>query len=124
MGGGQPFLYDARAPVQYSQLDSGFNPKAVSQASWAPPPPPKPKQEGPLVNFNRHPDSYLVQPYGQLDCTPMSRNTKSRIKWTRSFQLALRVLQLLAALGLLVLIISIKGASDNEGWILKLPVSH
>ncbi|TID26500.1 Structural maintenance of chromosomes protein 1 [Venturia nashicola] len=122
MGGGQPFLYDARAPVQYSQLDSGFNPKAVSQASWAPPPLPKPKQEAPLINFNRHPDSYIAQPYGQIDFTPMSPSTKSRIKWTRGFQLASRILQLLGGLGLLVLVISIKGASDNQGWILKLPV--
>ncbi|KAE9981276.1 hypothetical protein BLS_007648 [Venturia inaequalis] len=122
MGGSQPFLYDARAPVQYSQLDSGFNPKAVSEASWAPPPPPKPKQEGPLINFNRHPDSYVVQPYGQIDCTPMSPSTKSRIKWIRGLQLTSRILQLLGGLGLLVLVISIKGASDNEGWILKIPV--
>ncbi|QDS70921.1 hypothetical protein FKW77_006647 [Venturia effusa] len=121
MGGSQPFMYAPRAPVQYSQLDSGFNPKAVTQASWAAPPPPKPKQEGPLIDFNRHPDSYIVQPYGQLDCIPMSPSTKSRIKWTRSIQLALRVLQLFGALCLLVLVVSIKGPSDNEGWILKLP---
>lgn len=122
MGGGQPFLYDARAPVRYSQLDSPFNPKAITQASYAPPSPPKPKQEGPLINFDRHPDSYIVQPYGKLDCTPMSPNTKSRIKWTRGIQLVSRILQLLGALVMLIFVISIKGASDNQGWIIRLPV--
>jgi hypothetical protein len=124
MGGGQPFLYAASAPVQYSALDPGFNPKAVTQASYAPPPPPRPKQEGPLLSFNRHPDSYIVQPYGKLDCTPMSPNTKSRIKWTRSIQLASRILQLLGGIAMLIFVISIKGATENEGWIIRLPVSY
>jgi hypothetical protein len=123
MGGGQPFLYAPSAPVQYSALDPGFNPKAVTQASYAPPPPPKPKQEGPLLNFNRHPDSYIVQPYGKLDCKPMSPNTKSKVKWTRSIQLASRIFQLLGSIAMLIFVISVKGASDNEGWILRLPVS-
>jgi hypothetical protein len=124
MGGGQPFLYAASAPVQYSALDHGFNPKAVTQASYVPPPPPKPKQEGPLLNFNRHPDSYIVQPYGKLDHKPLSPNTKSRIKWTRSVQLASRILQLLGGIAMLIFVISIKGASENEGWIIRLPVSY
>lgn len=123
MGGGQPFLYAARAPVQYSALDPGFNPKSVTQASYATPLPPRPKQEGPLLSFNRHPDSYVVQPYGQLDCKPMSPNTKTKIKWTRSIQLASRILQLLGGIVIMIFVISIKGASDNEGWIIRLPVS-
>jgi hypothetical protein len=125
MGGSQPFIYAPSAPVQYSALDPGFDPKAVTRASYIPPSPPKPKQEGPLINFNRHPDSYVnvVRPYGQLDCKPMSPNTKSGIKWTRGIQLASRILQLLAGLAMLIFVISIKGASDNTGWIIRLPVS-
>ena len=55
MGGvNQPFLYegdkyDGRFPA------STFDPKAVTRASWEAKPP-KPKQDGPLLTFNRHPE--------------------------------------------------------------------
>lgn len=55
MGGPQqPFLYestpkDARFPA------STFDPKAVTRASYVPKPE-KPKQDGPLLSFNRHPE--------------------------------------------------------------------
>lgn len=55
MGGAQqPFLYfaerqDGRFP------ETAFDPKAVTRASWEPKAP-KPKQDGPLVSINRHPE--------------------------------------------------------------------
>jgi hypothetical protein len=57
MGVEPPFLYDH--PSRYScngPADKGFNPKAATVASWAPAQP-KTKRDGPLVDFNRHPDS-------------------------------------------------------------------
>ena len=57
MGVEPPFIYDH--PSRYSfdgPTDRAFNPKAATQASWSPPAS-KPKQDGPLVNFNKHPDS-------------------------------------------------------------------
>lgn len=57
MGVEPPFLYDH--PTQYSfggPTDKGFNPKAATVASWTPAQP-KPKRNGPLVDFNKHPDS-------------------------------------------------------------------
>lgn len=53
---GAPYMYnrfdsfdDARFPT------SSFDPKAVTRSSWEPKPA-KPKHEGPLVSFNRHPE--------------------------------------------------------------------
>lgn len=55
-GAHQPYMYnrfdsfdDARFPT------SSFDPKAVTRSSWEPKPV-KPKHEGPLVSFNRHPE--------------------------------------------------------------------
>jgi hypothetical protein len=120
--GGQPYIYDP--PVRYSTLypQNAFDPKAVSRASLAPPPPPKPRQEGPLLNFNRHPDSYLVLPHGNISAVPMSPNTKVKVKWARHVQLAFRATQLVGAVGMLICVICLKGMSDNEGWVLRLPV--
>jgi hypothetical protein len=60
MGGSSspPFLYDPVSQWSFNDYHRGkpYNPKAVTQASRAPRPQ-RPPQEGPLVNFNRHPDS-------------------------------------------------------------------
>lgn len=53
----QPYMYTA---ASYEDNDSRFpskpfDPKAVTRASWERSPP-KPKHEGPLVSFNRHPE--------------------------------------------------------------------
>jgi hypothetical protein len=57
MGVEPPFLYDP--PNRYSfsgPTERGFNPKAATQASWSPPAS-RAKPDGPLINFNQHPDS-------------------------------------------------------------------
>ena len=101
-----------------------FNPKAVTMASRMPPPPPKKKQDGPLVNFNQHPDSYLMLPYGRTDDKPINPSTKLWIKIVRWIQLFFRVCSLLGAVGLLLCAIFIRGAQDTEGWIMKIPVGN
>lgn len=116
MGGSkQPYIYQ---PVSYPN----FNPRAHTQ-SLATPIPQRPVQNGPLLNFNRHPDSYDISPYGRsVGIAPMSSKSKKGIVWMRKVQLGGRVLQLLAALAVLVCVITIKGAPDTQGWILRLPV--
>jgi hypothetical protein len=118
----QPYLYSAPAPYAPWDPYHGFNPKVVSQASLAPKPT-MPKQEGPLINFNRHPDSYLVMPSGTTGFTPLHPNTKKRVGRARKTQMALRCLQLVGVIGLLLCVICLKGMTGNEGWILRLPVS-
>ena len=56
-------MYDHPSKYTFaSPNDKSFNPRAATQASWAPPVQ-RPKHEGPLIEskqFNRHPDSYFV----------------------------------------------------------------
>ena len=55
MGGAQqPFIYEAERSSASFPAKS-FDPKAVTRASWQAKPV-KPKQEGPLVQINRHPE--------------------------------------------------------------------
>ncbi|CAO2653745.1 Nn.00g031560.m01.CDS01 [Neocucurbitaria sp. VM-36] len=89
-------------------------------ASRAPPSPRK-KQDGPFINFNKHPDSYLILPYGNTDAKPMHSKTKVFINVTRWIQLALRVCTMLGAVGILLCGIFIRGAQDTEGYIMRIP---
>ncbi|KAG4029984.1 hypothetical protein MFRU_013g00080 [Monilinia fructicola] len=114
MGIQPPFLYD---PVK---TDWSFDPKAVSRASLSPPAPRPKRPDGPLVNFNAHPDSYLIVPSGNVDSKSMDPSIKNRVKWTRKLTLALRCFQLLAAVGLLTMSILITGLDIVSGWIMKL----
>lgn len=55
-----PFMYGKPSSYNFDgPIDRGFNPRAYTQKTWTPKAP-KVKQEGPLVNFNRHPDSVRV----------------------------------------------------------------
>ena len=120
-------MYDH--PTKYSFVgpaDRGYHPKAATQASWTPKPP-RPKHDGPLIEaaeFNRHPDSYLIVPYGNLNAKPMSKSTASKVKWTRLIQLFLRICALLGALGMLVCVICIRETEAITAWIIRVPVSH
>lgn len=52
-----PFLYESPSAYGFKgPTDRGFNPRAATEASWTRPAD-KPKQKGPLVNLNRHPDT-------------------------------------------------------------------
>jgi hypothetical protein len=124
MGRGQaPYLYNP--PKDYNAWDpyNGFNPKAVSQASLVRQPP-RPKQVGPLIDLNRHPDTYPSTPFGRHDVQPMHKDTKKRVNRARVVQLILRVLQLIGAVGMLICVICIKIPRTAEGWMIRLPVSH
>lgn len=59
----QPFLYEAEKSNEARFPTSTFDPKAVTRKSYAPKMP-RPKQEGPLVSFNRHPE------YVEQSCIP------------------------------------------------------
>ncbi|KAF2472893.1 uncharacterized protein BDR25DRAFT_258398 [Lindgomyces ingoldianus] len=119
MGRWQPYLYNQQRNSIYD-VPEVFNPKAVTMASREPPTS-KPKQEGPLVNFNRHPDSYLILPYGKTNAKPMSPKHKVAIKVTRWIQLFLRTINLCGAIGMLLCGIFIRGAQDTEGYIMRIP---
>jgi hypothetical protein len=124
MGGGsrQPFIYEA--PKDYDARDpyGGFNPKAVSQAALALPRPSKAKSDGPLVNFNQHPDTYGVPAYKKSE-SPLHPDTAKRMVLAKRMQLVFRFSQLLAIVGIAVCVISVQGTTDVQSWIVRLPVS-
>ncbi|PBP22330.1 hypothetical protein BUE80_DR006876 [Diplocarpon rosae] len=119
MGIQPPYLYDAIKTEGPRSPYHEFDPKAVTRASNTPKPR-RQKHEGPLVSFNQHPDSYLVMPYGASNAIPMKPSVKKWVKWMRIIQLVLRCLELIAALGLLVLMILIKGVDVSTGWIMRI----
>ncbi|KAL2398844.1 hypothetical protein ABEF93_005626 [Exophiala dermatitidis] len=119
MGVQPPFIYDKPSTYTFgSPIDRGFNPKAATEASWAPKPE-RPKSDGPLINFNKHPDSYIVVPYGNLDAKPMNPNTRNRVLRARQIQLFLRTCALLGSLGTLFCIIAINKTSSTAGWLIR-----
>ncbi|PKY01680.1 hypothetical protein P168DRAFT_312773 [Aspergillus campestris IBT 28561] len=120
MGGSSPpFLYGSSSAYNfYGPTDRPYNPKAVTQASWTRPQP-KPKPKGPLVNFNKHPDSYSNIPNGKSRWTPMHPRTKSSVIHGRQIQLGLRILALLGALGSLFCAIVIKNVAVTMVWIVR-----
>jgi len=57
MGVEPPFIYDRPSVYTFGNPSTrSFDPKAATRASWQPPPQ-RPKQDGPLIDFNKHPDS-------------------------------------------------------------------
>ena len=121
MGPHQPFIYNPPSNVS----NYGFDPKPYTRASMVPPVQRRPKshQEGPLVDFNRHPDSWPMPPYGQTNAMPMHPNTKRNIKISRGIQLGLRILTMIGALGALICVICLNGTQGTETWLIRVPVS-
>ncbi|KAF2747831.1 hypothetical protein M011DRAFT_499798 [Sporormia fimetaria CBS 119925] len=120
MGRWQPYQYQPQRNSVGDQADN-FNPKAVTMASYQPPSPRKQTADGPLIDFNRHPDSYFVLQYGKSDAKPMNPKVQVWIKITRWIQLFFRVLTLFGAVGVLLCAIFIKGAQNTEGYIIRIP---
>ncbi|CAK7219605.1 hypothetical protein SEUCBS140593_003947 [Sporothrix eucalyptigena] len=119
MGGTQqPFLYEADRNSS-TFPEKTFDPKAVTRASWQAKPV-KPKQEGPLVQINRHPDAHEVIGGQRKPVKMMSSTTKAWIKAIRVVQLLVRVLQFVGATGILVLVILITGVPGLTTWVLRI----
>lgn len=122
-----PYLYDGPSHRHVAYPYSDFDPRAASRASWAASQQaarPRPKQEGPLIDFNKHPDSYFIVTGSQVEHKPMSPNAKTWIKAMRWVQFAFRIMQLLGAAGTLVCVICIRKAPTAQGWIMRVPVSR
>jgi hypothetical protein len=119
MGGSQPpFMYQSVSRDDERFPAVKFDPKAVTRASYESKKP-KPKPDGPLVSFNRHPDALMV-PNGRNKFSPMGHKTKSWIKGMRVVQMCLRVVQAIAAVGLIVAM----SVSGLGGWVVIVTVSY
>lgn len=64
----------------------------------------------------------MVVPTG-ITTAPMKGSTKKWIKWLRIVQLALRALCLVGGLGLLVVMIILRGMDESIGWLMRIAVS-
>ncbi|KAI1497680.1 hypothetical protein F5X99DRAFT_432752 [Biscogniauxia marginata] len=118
MGQPQPYMYDAPRGDSRSP-ERKFDPKAVTRASWEPVPK-RPKQDGPLVSFNRHPDLHEVPTGRTSKFRPMGSTTKWWIKWMRYFQLVLRAFEMVAGIGLLTLMIIISNVDPLTSWVMRI----
>ncbi|EAQ87927.1 hypothetical protein CHGG_04546 [Chaetomium globosum CBS 148.51] len=113
MGGSQPpFMYQSVSRDDERFPAVKFDPKAVTRASYESKKP-KPKPDGPLVSFNRHPDALMVPNGRKQKYSPMGQRTKSWIKGMRVVQMCLRVVQAIAAVGLIVAM----SVSGLVGWV-------
>ncbi|KAK3721716.1 hypothetical protein LTR37_002881 [Vermiconidia calcicola] len=120
MGEGAPYLY---TPERTVYPYSSFNPKAVTQASIKAAEDsrkPRPKQDGPLINFNAHPDSYMIVAGQNVNYKPMPARTKKEVAILRWVQFALRILEEICALGLLVCVICLRGMAVSLSWIMRI----
>ncbi|RMD40933.1 hypothetical protein DV735_g4186, partial [Chaetothyriales sp. CBS 134920] len=114
-----PFIYDSPSTYTFAAPTArSFNPRAATQASWAPRVP-KTMQDGPLIDFNKHPDSYAVPCQANLNVQPMHPSTRIRVQRARQLQLFLRACGLVGSLGLLFCAISINKTSSTIGWIIR-----
>ncbi|PHH71134.1 hypothetical protein CDD80_5493 [Ophiocordyceps camponoti-rufipedis] len=101
MSPSQPFLYSARQCSDWRSPGAVFDPKAITRAGLEPTPR-RAKPRGPLINLNQHPDSYEL-PRRARSCQSLSPRIKNWIRRLRKIQLALRLLQLTASAGIIVL---------------------
>ncbi|KAF2722932.1 hypothetical protein K431DRAFT_283439 [Polychaeton citri CBS 116435] len=121
-----PYMYDGPSQQRIAYPYSHFNPRAVTQAEAEKAKrrsqqSEKPKQEGPLINFNQHPDSYMIIGGRQPDFKPLPPNTKKAITVVRWVQFAHRIINEISALGMLVCAILIKGMQGAERWLVTIP---
>jgi hypothetical protein len=126
MGGdsGQPYIYDRR-PMTYAYSD--FNPRAATEATrkaeekWLKG---KAKPDGPLINFNQHPDSYMVVPGKNVSHATMSKRTKTTVVALRWTQLAFRILEEVGAIGLLIGVVCLGNMESSMSYIVRIAVRY
>ena len=121
-GSNPPYLY---TPERTVYPYSSFNPKAVTEASIKKAEDSKrarPKQDGPLINFNAHPDSYMIVAGQNANYKPMPARTKKEVTIVRWVQFALRILEEICALGLLVCVVCLRGMEVSLSWIMRIAV--
>ncbi|KAI6849812.1 hypothetical protein KC332_g1068 [Hortaea werneckii] len=133
MGGSDmPYLYTPTThrhsyATDHNYPHSDFNPKAVTQASYARlsqqstnTSPPK-KREGPLINFNEHPDSYVVYSGDRPEFKPVHKGAKRWIVGVRWFQFGLRIVTEIMALGLLVCAVCLTDVDGAAKYLIRIP---
>ncbi|KAF4591514.1 hypothetical protein GQ602_001813 [Ophiocordyceps camponoti-floridani] len=118
MSRSQPFLYSARQCSDWRSPGAVFDPKAITRASLEPTPR-RAKPHGPLITLNQHPDSYEL-PRQPRSCQSLTSRIKNWIRRLRKIQLALRLLQLTASAGIIVLMVLMTKVEAAFAWATRL----
>lgn len=116
--GWEPYLYSKPSDT----ASMSFDPKPFSRAGMGIPPVPSIRHDGPLLDFNRHPDSWGPTRYSMATASPMAANTKKKVAGLRWTQFSLRLLNLIGAIGILVETIFLRNISDTANWLIRLIV--
>lgn len=125
MGNDMPYMYNY---AQQSGSTFEFNPRAYTQSinyaasMQSEARRSRQQQKGPLVEINRHPDSWMIVA-STTNNTTVSPRVKEGILVTRWVQFSLRLLQLLVAVGIFVCTVCIRGTQDAATYLLRIPVS-
>ncbi|TLD14420.1 uncharacterized protein PgNI_03776 [Pyricularia grisea] len=114
----RPFLYDQEKYDDARFPPTTFDPKAVTRASWEVKPP-RPKQEGPLVKFNQHPDAQAILTH-RTNNKRIGDRTKRWIVRLRIVQLCLRVPELIGSAGVLAMFILLTDVPELTSWIMRI----
>ncbi|KKA27110.1 hypothetical protein TD95_001125 [Thielaviopsis punctulata] len=99
-------------------MEKPFDPKAVTRDSWKPATP-KAKPDGPLVAFNIHPDAYVNQPAATRKYKLIGPRSKSWIQSMRIVQLCARIIEVPAAIGVLLLFIVLTKVPSLTSWLMR-----
>ncbi|GAB7337229.1 hypothetical protein MBLNU457_g2605t1 [Dothideomycetes sp. NU457] len=126
MGNDMPYMYNY---AQQSGSTFEFNPRAYTQSiNYAASAQSEARrsrqlQKGPLVEINRHPDSWMVVA-STTNTATVSPHVKEGILVTRWVQFSLRLLQLLVAVGIFVCTVCIRGTQDAATYLLRIPPAY
>jgi len=121
-----PYLYN---PSHQSGSTFEFNPRAYTQSvNYAASLQSEARrsrqmQKGPLVELNRHPDSWMIVASSTNNST-VSPHVKNGILVSRWIQFSLRLVQLIAAVGIFVCTVCIRGTQGAATYIIRIPVSR
>ena len=106
---------------------SDFNPRAATEATRKAEEErlrEKPKPNGPLINFNQHPDSYMIVPGKNVNHKTMSKRTKKTVVVLRWTQLAFRILEEIGAIGLLICVVCLGNMESSMSYIVRIAVRY
>ncbi|KAK6333668.1 hypothetical protein TWF730_003852 [Orbilia blumenaviensis] len=113
-------------PKHVPGFSADFNPKAVQEAAQNPPPRKKPLsgqfiESVPAGRYHVPAGMSMEKHLKRQAHIQMARRTIVALKASRWLMLVARLLQLVAAIGLVVLLITLRGMDTINGWIMRIP---
>ncbi|KAF3081794.1 hypothetical protein TWF569_009745 [Orbilia oligospora] len=113
-------------PTHIPGFSTDFNPKAVQEAAQNPPPKKRPIsgqyiESVPSGRYHVPAGMSMEKHLKRQANIQMAKRTIVALKASRWIMLAARFLQLIAAIGLVVLLITLRGMDTINGWIMRIP---